>query len=161
MLRHAASMLPFALRASFAKKSLVSRVQRRVRPSECDFNLHMNQAAYAHVAELARMDWFMRAGLLPRLLRAGIKPVMAEQRIVYRRELKPGQRYAIDTRATAIDGRLLDIHAHLIVADRVHAVVYGKVITIGPDGVLAPEDAEALLGEYVTEPLGVRDWRVV
>jgi len=161
MLRHAASMLPFALRASLAKKSLVSEVRRRVRPSECDFNLHMNQAAYAHVAELARMDWFMRAGLLPRLIRAGVKPVMAEQRIVYRRELKPGQRYAIDTRATSIEGRLLEIQAHMLVADRVHTAIYGKVIMIGPDGVLGPEDAEELLGEYVTEPLLVRDWRAV
>ena len=153
-------MLPFALRASLAKKGLVSRVHRRVRLTECDFNLHMNQAAYAHVAELARMDWFMRAGLLTRVIRAGVKPVVAEQRLVYRRELKPGQRYAIDTRATAIDGRLLDIQAHVLVADRVHTAIYGKLIMIGPDGVLGPEDAEELLAEFVTEPLVIRDWRV-
>ena len=160
MLRHAASMLPIALRATLGKKGLVSVVQRRVRLAECDYNLHMNQASYARVAEYARTDWFMRTGLLVRLLRAGVNPIMAEQRIVYRRELAPRQRYAIDTRATGIDGRLLDVQAHLLVGDRVHTAIYGKLIMVGPKGVLGAEDAEEMLAEYVTEPLGVHDWHV-
>lgn len=161
MWQHAARALPSFVLAGFGPRGLVSRVRRRVRLSESDFNMHMNQAAYAQVAEFGRNDWVLRSGLVRALWRARTKPVMAEQRIVYRRELKPGQRYEIDTRATGLDGRLLKVDAHLIVDDRVHAAVYAKLISIGPDGVLSPEAAESLLSPFVTDALPVADWRII
>ena len=161
MWQHAARALPSFVLAGLGPRGLVSRVRRRVRLSETDFNMHMNQAAYAQVAEYGRNDWVLRSGLVRAFWRVRTKPVMAEQRIVYRRELKPGQRYTLDTRATGIEGRLLKVDAHLIVDDRVHAAVYAKLISIGPDGVLSPEAADALLSPFVTDPLPVEDWRVV
>ncbi len=161
MLRYSARMLPLVIRASLSrKKSLVSRLPRRVLLSESDFNMHMNQASYARVAEFGRTDWVFRSGLLARLWKSRCKPIVAEQRLVYRRELKPGQRYVIDTRATGFDGRLLKVDSVLRVEDRVHAVVYAKLITIGPDGVLGVDDARELTSAFVTDPLRVEDWRV-
>lgn len=122
--------------------------------------MHMNQASYAKVAELGRTDWVLRSGLLPRLWKARSKPVVAEQRLVYRRELKPGQRYLIDTRATGFDGRLLQVDSVLRVEDRVHAVVYAKLITIGPDGVLSADAAQVLASAFVTDALRFENWRV-
>ncbi len=161
MLQHTARTLPLLLRAGLASRDLVSRLQRRVRVGECDFNMHMNQAAYAEVAELGRTDWVFRSGLVRTLWRAKTKPVVAEQRLVYRRELKPGQKYALDTRATGFDGRLLNVDTHLLVGDRVHAVVYTKLISIGPAGVLDPDAARDLLSPFVTDALPVQDWRIV
>jgi acyl-CoA thioesterase FadM len=132
-----------------------------VRLSESDFNMHMNQASYAQVAEFGRNDWVLRSGLVRALWRAKTKPVMAEQHIVYRRELKPGQRYVLDTRATGLDGRLLRVDGHLLVDDQVHAAVYAKLICIGPNGVLSPQAAEELLSPFVTDALAVEDWRVI
>ena len=161
MLQYVARALPILVRAGLAKRSLVSCIDRRVGVSETDLNMHMNQAAYAEVAECGRTDWLLRSGLARRLLQARVKPVVAEQRLVYRRELKPGQRYTLDTRATGIDGRLLNVDAHLIVGDRVHAAVYAKLISIGPAGVLDADAARMLLSPVVTEPLGIEDWHVV
>lgn len=161
MFQHAARTLPLVLRAGFGSRDLVSRIHRRVRVSQTDFNMHMNQAAYAEVAELGRTDWVLRSGVIRALWRARTKPIMAEQHIVYRRELKPGQRYALDTRATGFDGRLLKVDTHLLVGERVHTAVHTKLISIGPDGVLAPEAAQELLSPYLTEALQVEHWRVV
>lgn len=161
MLQHVTRTLPLLLRAGLGSRELVSRVHRRVRVSEIDFNLHMNQAAYAQVAELGRTDWVLRSGLIRALWRAKTKPVVAEQRLVYRRELRPGQRYALDTRATGFDGRLLQVDTHLIVGQRVHTAVFTKLISIGPDGVLDRETAQGVLSPFVTAPLQVEDWRVV
>ena len=160
MLRNSARMLPLIIRASLSReKTLVSRLRRRVHLSEIDFNMHMNQASYATVAEFGRTDWVFRSGLLARLWKSRCKPVVAEQRLVYRRELKPGQRYLIDTRATGFDGRLLQVDSVLRVDDRVHAVVYAKLITIGPRGVLGADAARELASAFVTDPLRVEDWR--
>jgi len=122
--------------------------------------MHMNQASYATVAEFGRTDWAFRSGLFTRMWKARCKPVVAEQRLVYRRELKPGQRYVIDTRATGFDGRLLNVDSILRVDKQVHAVVYTKLITIGPRGVLSLEDSQELASSFITDPLPIEDWRV-
>ncbi|MEM9620971.1 MAG: hypothetical protein AAF993_04930 [Pseudomonadota bacterium] len=57
----------------------MSRVHRRVRPSEVDFNLHMNQAVYAQVGELGRTDWMLRSRFWPHIRDQGAKPMMANQ----------------------------------------------------------------------------------
>ena len=160
MLAHAVRTIPYLLRGVVGERSLVSRIRRRVRISECDFNRHMNQAAYAEVAELGRSDWLVRSGLMRALWTAKTKPVVAEQRLVYRRELAPGRRYILDTRATGIDGRLVSIDAHFLVGDRVHAVIHAKLITIGPHGVLDADAVENLFTPFVAPALDVVDWRV-
>ncbi|MGH1348342.1 MAG: acyl-CoA thioesterase [Nannocystales bacterium] len=161
MLRYSARLIPVVLRAGLSRKdTLVSRLHRRVHLSECDFNLHMNQASYPTVAEYGRTDWMFRSGLISRLWKSRCKPVVAEQRLVYRRELKPGQRYVIDTRATGFDGRLLQVDSVLRVGDRVHTLVHAKLITIGPRGVLTTEETHELTSCVVTDALPIADWRV-
>ena len=98
--------------------------------------------------------------MIARLWKSRCKPVVAEQRLKYRRELKPGQRYFIDTRATGFDGRLLEVDSALCVEDRVHAVVNAKLITIGPDGVLGVDASRELAAPVITEPLQFHDWRI-
>ena len=139
----------------------VSRIERRVQLSEIDLNRHMNQATYAQVMEIGRMDLVIGSGALAELGRKGLHAVVAEQRIIYRRELKPGQRYLMDTRATGMDGRLLVFETHLLVGERVHAKGVAKLIFIGKDGVLSAGDATVACEGYLTDALPVEDWRVV
>lgn len=154
-------MLPLVVRASLRRdNTLVSCLRRRVRLSECDINLHMNQASYPKVAELGRMDWVLRSGLFPTLWKSRCKPVVADQRLVYRRELKPRQRYCIETRATGFDGRLLQVDSVLRVEDRVHALIYAKLITIGPQGVLGADAVRELTSAFIIDPLQIEDWRI-
>lgn len=150
-----------AARARFVgPRTLSSRFHGRVRLSEIDLNLHMNQAVYAQVFELGRADWVVRSGLWTRVRGQRINPVVAQQNLVYRRELKPLQRYVIDTRATAIEGRLLLVESHLIVGDKVHAKNVVKLIFVGPEGVLAPEEMPPLVDDFLCAALQVSDWTV-
>jgi len=159
MLGYVARTLPLLVRARLRKSQrLVSRLERRVALSEVDYNLHMNQAVYAQVGELGRTDWILGVGAWDRWRADGINPVVAEQRIIYRREMKPRQRYAVDTRATGMDGRLLCLDSHLIVGDRVHAKLEVKLIFVGPNGVLSVEAAEAACEGLVTDALAVNAW---
>lgn len=162
MLGYLTRSLPVALRAAAPPRDgrLVSRITRRVRLSEVDLNGHMNQASYAQVLELGRVDWFIRSGAWSAFRRRDVGAVVAEQRIVYRRELKPLQRYAIDTRAVRMEGRLLVFESLLMVGERVHAKGEVKVLLLGPGGVLSADDARARCEGYLTAPLEVEGWRV-
>lgn len=161
MLSYLLRTLPVLVRARVGMDgSLVSNITRRVRLSEIDTNRHMNQAVYAQVFELGRVDWFVRSGAWHRFTSQGVYPVVAEQRLVYRRELAPFAKYSIDSRAVGVTGRLLELQSLLIVGDRVHTQCDVKLIFIGKEGVLSPDAVEALCAGLCTDPLVVQDWRV-
>jgi len=157
-------MLPVVLRARLRATStpspIVSRVRSRVRLDQIDANVHMNQARYADVFELGRADWMVRSGCWGTWRRQGINPVVANQRIEYRRELRPWQRFTIDTRPLAVEGRLLHLQSHLLVGRKVHALGDIRILFIGPDGVLAPAEVAPLGASVLTEALSVDNWTV-
>lgn len=153
--------LPVAVRARVRQDGrLVSRLRRRVALQHVDLNLHMNQAAYAEIMELGRTDWLLRSGAWSRWRAAGCYCVVAEQRIIYRRELKPLAAYTLDTRAVALYGRFLVIDHHMLVGDRVHTHNQIKLIFVGEDGVIDAAAAAVLCRGLVTEPLQIEDWHV-
>lgn len=147
-------------RAALSSRAPVSRRRMRVQLADVDTNLHMNQAAYARVAELGRVDWLVRSGALRRWRAEGCNPIVAEQRLVYRRELRPLQRFVIDTRAVAIEGRVLKVAHHLLVGDRVHTVVEVKLLLVGAQGVWSAEQVEACCRDLLAPALLVEDWVV-
>ena len=165
MIRYLARSLPVFLRAAATReRTLVSLLERRVGLGDLDVNVHMNQAVYAQVMELSRADWALRSGAWQAWRKARVWPVVAEQRIVYRRELKVGQRYTLDTRAVGFEGRLLSCVTHLLVGDRVHARNDTKFIFSGRraegTGVLDAAEVEAACRSFLTAPLPVVDWVV-
>lgn len=161
MLSYLIRTLPLMARAFAGRDgSLVSRVERRVRLHELDVNLHMNQAVYAQVMELGRADWIVRSFALRRWREQNVKPVVASQRIVYRRELARGTRYTLDTRALGMTGRLLRMQTTIVVGAQVHARNDTEVIFIGPQGVLDAPAADALCEGLFVDPLAVDDWKV-
>ncbi|MAQ14948.1 MAG: hypothetical protein CMN30_09150 [Sandaracinus sp.] len=162
MLGYAARVLPQYLEIRRrGPGGLVSRLDRRVRFRELDFNRHMNQAVYLQNAEMGRTDWAVRSGAWDRWRAQGVNAMVGEQRAVYRRELGPRVRYRIETRGVGVDGRLLMLQSHFLVGDRVHTLVESKLLFVGKDGVLPPEDVPALCEPFLTEPLPVEAWRVV
>ncbi len=162
MLGYLVRTLPPIVRAAAAReRSLISTLHRRVSPREIDLNLHMNQARYAEVMEVGRGDCMMRSGAWRRWRGAGVNPVVAEQRLVYRRELKPLQRYTLDSRAVAVEGRMLRFVHHLLVGDRVHTRGEVTLLFVGPDGVVPAERVAELCADLVVAPLRIEDWRIV
>lgn len=162
MFQYIPRILPAAIRAKLgADGRIISRLNRRVKIREIDLNRHMNQAVYAEVFELGRLDWVLRSRAWPRWRSQGVHPVVAEQRIVYRRELKPLQRYTTDTRAVHLDGRLLCFEQYLWVGDRVHALGECKLIFIGGAGVLSADEVAEQIDGLLSPGLCVDEWRVV
>ena len=162
MLSYVARTVPLVLRARLrADGALVSTLPRRVSLRQIDLNRHMNQAQYPAVMEQGRADLLLRCGAWLDWRSQGINPVVAEQNIQYRRELKPLQRYRIDSRVTGTTGRFVVVEHHLLVGQRVHAKGVAHLLFVGPDGVMdGPAVAEAVQ-PYVTDGLAVQDWAVV
>ena len=161
MLAYLQRTLPLFARAFASRETaLVSRIERRVGVRDLDLYLHMNQAVYAQVIELGRADWFVRSGAFARWRRRELTVAVASQHIVYRRELRYGTRYVVDTRAVAMNGRLLVAQGHLIVGDRVHARADVEMIFKGPEGVLDAEAAAGCCEGLLTPALEVEDWTV-
>ncbi len=159
-------ILPIGLKALPAGRGeprpYVSQVVQRVRLSELDLNRHMNQAVYAAVFERARVDWVIRSRAWKIFRDSGVNPVVGEQRIVYRRELGPMQRYTVDTRVIGTEGRLVRFEQYIVVGDRIHSQCEAGLLPVGPDGVLSPEAVADLAAPLVsTERLPVENWHVV
>lgn len=161
MLGYLARTVPVLARAAVARRRAFSDLGFRVSPAQIDLNLHMNQAVYAQVMELGRADWLLRSGAWSLLRAAGVNPVVADQRIVYRRELRALQRYRLDTRAVGVEGRLLHLVGTLIVGDRVHTTNDTHLILVGKDGVWSADRVAEVCGPLLAPPLPVVDWRVV
>lgn len=161
MLRYLAAAVPVILRAQLgADGATVVRTRHRVRLDQIDLNWHMNQAEYAREGEWGRTAWVLRSKAWPRWRAEGINPVVASQEIVYRRELKPLQRFTIDTRSPGMDGRLLHLQQHLCVGDAVHARIETRLIFVGRGGVLSADDTAARCAGLHTAPLAVEGWRL-
>ncbi|HCH61852.1 MAG: hypothetical protein CL927_07200 [Deltaproteobacteria bacterium] len=162
MLSYLARIIPAYLRAWAARdRTQVSRLQQRVWPTQIDLNMHMNQSVYPQVMEAGRLDLVVRSGALNAWRAQGATVVMAHQHITYRRELRLGAAYLLDTRAVGVDGRILLLESHFLVGERVHAAARVGLLSVGPDGVLSAEAVAAMAAPYLVEALEVEDWRVV
>ncbi|MEL6345703.1 MAG: acyl-CoA thioesterase [Myxococcota bacterium] len=144
-----------------AKTPGITRTSHIVRLTHIDFNRHMNQAVYFQICESERLTWMFQVGAIDRWRSERVLPVVAEQRIIYRRELKPLQRYVVDTRAVGMDGRLLHLEQHLVVGQQVHATNHCKLIYIGPAGVLSSGQSAELSAPMLVDPLSIENWTVV
>lgn len=162
MLRMYARLVPVVLRARWGTESgLVSRLPQRVHLDYVDWNWHMNQSRYAEVMELGRGHWMVQSGSWAAWRAQGGNPVVANQAIVYRRELKPWQRFVVDTRAIGVDERMLHLQGHILVGDKVHAVSDVRILFVGKHGVLPAEEVEAMCADRLHPALPVENWAVI
>ena len=88
--------------ASALKQSRVdlfepSRVSMRVWPTDLDANFHLNNGRYLSLADLGRLNWFLRSGVLSPVYRHRALPVVADAMAKFRRELNLLQPFVIET----------------------------------------------------------------
>lgn len=162
MLGYLSRTLPVILGALARRaEPRVSTLYRRVHPGQLDLNGHMNQACYAQVMELGRTDWLLGNGAWSMWRAAQIHPVVGEQRIIYRRELRLGQRFGVDSRVVDVEGRLMMFENVLFRGDVVHAVGTVGLLFIGPDGVLGRDAVERLAEPWRCDPVKLDQWRIM
>ena len=150
-----------AVRSLWSARDLVSRMPHRVHLSYVDMNRHMNYASYLEVMELGRWDWAIRSGALRGLIGTGLWPVVVKVDIDYRRELKPLQRFTLDTRLVGFDRRMMRFEQHVVVGDRIHAKAKINALLLRRGKVVDPHTVSSAGSAFVAPPLEVVGHRVV
>jgi acyl-CoA thioesterase FadM len=80
-----------------------SRVRMRVRLSDCDLNLHVNNGRYLSLMDIGRIDHAARTGIITAFRRRTRNPVAGGATIRFRRELRVGTRYDLVTQILGWD----------------------------------------------------------
>lgn len=88
-------------RPALDPRGSTSRLMFRVLPNDLDINLHMNNGRYLTVMDLGRIDLVLRSGLGRVIWRNGWMPTLGAVVIRYRQELRPFERYRLETRLSA------------------------------------------------------------
>lgn len=141
-----------------------SSVRMRVRPSDCDVNLHVNNGRYLSLMDIGRIDHAGRCGLIRVFRRTRWSPVAGGATIRFRRQLRLGARYTLHTRCVGWDeGWTYWEQEFERVDGALVARAYVKVATLDRDGSRLPSArvvAElGVTGETPTLPDGLLAWQ--
>lgn len=82
-----------------------TRVRIRVWPNDLDLNRHVNNGRYLTLADLGRIDFFLRTGLMLEARRQAAYPIVGDAFAKFRRELRVFQTCEIQSRLVGWDDR--------------------------------------------------------
>ena len=85
----------------------ISRLNFRVWLHDLDLSLHMNNGRYLTLMDLGRLDVLARSGLWRALVKNAWTPIASAITIRYRRELRPFQKFRLETRLVTWDTTLV------------------------------------------------------
>ena len=88
----------------------------RVWPHDLDLSLHMNNGRYLTLMDLGRLDIMLGSGLLRAALRHRWTPIASAITIRYRRELRPFQKFRLETRLINWDKTLVVMEQTFFIA---------------------------------------------
>lgn len=109
-----------------------STIRFRVWPNDLDLNGHLTNSRYFALMDAARYDMVIRMGIWDTWRAHGWSPVVASQRIRFRKSLRPGAVYDLRTRTLGWDERNLYIghrfeHGGVLCAEAtVRAAILGR-----------------------------------
>lgn len=134
-----------------------TRVTVRVWLNDLDINRHVNNGRYLTLADLGRLDWFVRSGTLAYARRERAWPIVGDAIAKFRRDLKLFQTCEIETRLLGWEGKWAFLEHRFVRGGRVIGVVAIRGLFRGPDGPLAPATFLAALGGPAESP-ALPDW---
>jgi len=121
-----------------------TRVSLRIWPNDLDINVHVNNGRYLALADIGRIHWFVRTGVLGVARRHQSFPVIGDAIAKFRHDLKAFQRFQIHTRLIGWDAKWGFLEHRFVRMDRVIGVVAIRGVFKGPGG---PVDPQVLLAE--------------
>ncbi|WP_169251803.1 thioesterase family protein [Brevibacterium sp. 'Marine'] len=105
-----------------------SSLPLRVLPTEIDINFHVNNGMYLMMMDLGRFDALVRSGIWRTIRARRWTGVISDETISFRKSLKLGQRYSVESKIVGLDDRAVyfehrivsqgDVYARGIVATR-------------------------------------------
>lgn len=129
-----------------------TRVDLRVWPNDLDLNLHVNNGRYLALADIGRIDWFVRTGVLEVARTQKAFPVIGDAIAKFRRDLKLFQAFEIRTRLIGWDRKWGFLEHRFVRDDRVIGVVAIRGVFKGPKGPVDPELLLAGLAHRTSSP---------
>jgi acyl-CoA thioesterase FadM len=115
-----------------------TRVAFRVWPNDLDFNVHVNNGRYLALADIGRVHWFVRTGVLAVARRNKAWPMIGDAIAKFRRDLKLFQRFEVHTRLIGWDHKWGFLEHRFLRNDRVIGLVAIRGVFKGPGGPLDP-----------------------
>ena len=101
-----------------------SRLSFRCLPHDIDRNMHLNNARYMMLADVGRIDIFLRSGFWALCSRNGWGPMMGGLQSAYVREIKLWKRFEIvSTIETWTDRQMIGRHRFLLEDGRTAAMI--------------------------------------
>lgn len=135
----------------------VTRVRLRIWPNDLDFNFHVNNGRYLTLADIGRLHWFVRSGVLAAARRQRALPVVGDAIAKFRRDLRLFDVFEIHTRLLGWDSRWGFIEHRFMRRGRVIGAVMVRGVFKGPQGVMAPATLLAGIAPGLASPQ-LPDW---
>lgn len=132
----------------------VARISFRVLPTDLDIFGHLNNGVYLSIMDLGRFDLLRRSGAWPKLVKAGVYPVVANETISFRKSLLPWQRFTVESRIVGYDEKAVFMEQRFVVGGEIYAKALirgrflrkaGGVVGLGEIIELTGADASALV----------------
>lgn len=107
-----------------------SHIQYRVLPTDCDINGHLTNSRYPAFMDLARIYMLAEMGILKRFLKMGWLPVVNAAEFTYIRDIKPFQRFEIQTKIVGWDEKYFYIEQRFVSNRGLHAIAHVRGVFI-------------------------------
>jgi acyl-CoA thioesterase FadM len=130
----------------------ITRLHLRIWPNDLDTNLHVNNGRYLTIADLGRLDWFVRAGVLRVARTQKAMPVVGDSLAKFRKSLNVFQTFTLETRLLGWDEKWGFIEHRFIRNKRVLGVIVIRGVFLGPKGPMKPNDLLTSLSHHRPSP---------
>jgi acyl-CoA thioesterase FadM len=130
----------------------MTSIRLRVWPNDLDLNLHVNNGRYLALADIGRIHWFLRTGLLAVARRQGAFPVIGDAIAKFRRDMRAFQSFELQTCLMGWDQRWGFLEHRFVRGGRVLGVVAVRGAFKGPHGPLDPQQLLSGLAQTRVSP---------
>ncbi|MGH8529418.1 MAG: thioesterase family protein [Nevskiales bacterium] len=118
----------------------------RVWPNDLDMNIHMNNGRYFSIADIGRLDWWLRTGLWRAARAQGLAPVAGDSNARFSRAMHAFECYELHSRLLGWNEKWLFAEHRFVQGGRVTATVLVRYLFRSRDGHGAPAQVLALIG---------------
>lgn len=133
----------------------------RVWLNDLDANGHMNNGRYLTLADIGRIDYVLRTGSVKVAFARRARPIVGDVLAKFRRDLKPFERFEIQTRLLGWEGKWIFIEHRFVRHQRVAGIVVMRGLFRNAAGPVDPAvflDALNSTRESPILPAWVREW---
>lgn len=136
----------------------------RVAMWDLDHNLHLNNAKYLKFMDKCRLEHSIVTGLLDRMIKAHCNAVVANAEIAYVRELRPYQRFTLNTHILGWDEKYMYYEQQFESQGKLHTHALLRVIHFYNSKVISPQAVQEITGlnlESPELPSYIEDWKTM